>query len=208
MSVITQAISRRGAGRIWQGDRRNGANTLTISAGHAIDALCFVVGEFEDVSARLATTITEWHNTDTNTPMTVDSPDWIAVNGRLVGGAQASFVAATVPANPSGTRFEVYGRDGTLTIGGGGSFNLGPNRLSMARGSDPLAEVEIPERFMLTPASTPAGSPRNVAQAYARWSNAAGAGEPFTPDFAHAVTRHRLIDAIEWSAAEGRAVRL
>ena len=48
MSVISQAVIRRGEGRIWQGDRRNGANTLTISGGHAIDALCFVLGEFEE----------------------------------------------------------------------------------------------------------------------------------------------------------------
>jgi hypothetical protein len=34
------------------------------------------------------------------------------------------------------------------------------------------------------------------------------AGDRFEPDFAHAVTRHALIAAIERSAAEGRTVRL
>src|SRR5919197_1015298 len=57
---ISQAITNRGPGRIWQGDRTNGANTLTIAAGHAIDALCFVLGEFAELSARLSTTIREW----------------------------------------------------------------------------------------------------------------------------------------------------
>ena len=52
-SSVSQAVTQRGDGRIWQGDRRNGANTLTIAGGHAIDALCFVLGEFEEVSARL-----------------------------------------------------------------------------------------------------------------------------------------------------------
>ena len=33
-------------------------------------------------------------------------------------------------------------------------------------------------------------------------------GEPFEPDFAHAVQRHTLLAAIERSTAEGRAVRL
>src|SRR5207247_9091611 len=82
-SYISQAVTQRGAGRIWQGDRRNGANTLTIAGGHAIDALCFVLGEFAEVSARLATNITEWHNTDTGETMKVNSPDWISVDGRL-----------------------------------------------------------------------------------------------------------------------------
>src|SRR3954453_23668313 len=113
MSVVSQAITQRGNGRIWQGDRRNGANTLTISGGHAIDALCFVLGEFEEVSARLATRITEWHNTDTGETMQVDSPDWISVAGRLGGGAEAAFLCTTVPHAASGNRFEIYGREGT-----------------------------------------------------------------------------------------------
>src|SRR6185369_16979637 len=118
----------RGNGRIWQGDRKNGANTLTISSGHSIDALNFVLGDFEEVSARLATKITEWHNTDTGETMQVDSPDWISVSGRLVGGADVAFLVATVPANPSGHRFEIYGTEGTLVISGG-SANTGPNHL-------------------------------------------------------------------------------
>src|SRR5439155_2338210 len=119
LSGVSQAVTRRGEGRIWQGDRRNGANTLTIAGGHAIDALCLVLGEFEEVSARLATRITEWRNTDTGETMKVDSPDWISVSGRLDGGAEASFLVTTVPFNPSGSRFEIYGRAGTLVISGG-----------------------------------------------------------------------------------------
>src|SRR5439155_15594380 len=132
MSSVSQAIAERGNGRIWQGDRRNGANTLTIAGGHAIDALCFVLGEFGEVSARLATRITEWHNTDTGETMQVDSPDWISVAGRLGGGAEVSFLVTTVPSGPSGNRFEIYGREGTLVISGGSS-NVGPNQLHGAR---------------------------------------------------------------------------
>src|SRR5215210_995324 len=127
-SGVGQAITDRGVGRIWQGDRRNGANTLTIAGGHAIDALCFVVGEFAEVSARLATRITEWHNTDTGATMQVDAPDWISVAGRLEQGAEVSFIVATVPFGPSGNRFEIYGREGTLVISGG-SANVGPSVL-------------------------------------------------------------------------------
>jgi predicted dehydrogenase len=207
MSAISQAITNRGEGRIWQGDRRNGANTLTIAGGHAIDALCYVLGEFEEVSARLATRITEWHNTDTGETMQVDSPDWISVSGRLVQGTEVSFLAATVPSGPSGNRFEIYGRNGTLVISGGAS-NVGPSQLHGARGNEPLTAMEIPERFTLVPDGTPAGPARNVAQAYARLAQSLNAGERFDTDFAHAVTRHALIAAIERSSAEGRTVRL
>jgi predicted dehydrogenase len=60
----------------------------------------------------------------------------------------------------------------------------------------------------VVPDTTPAGSPRNVAQAYARLAAAMTAGEHFEPDFAHAVKRHTLIEAIERSSAEGRSVRV
>jgi predicted dehydrogenase len=68
--------------------------------------------------------------------------------------------------------------------------------------------MEVPERFRLIPDSVPAGSPRNVAQAYVRLAAAEDAGQPFQPDFAHAVKAHALIAAIERSAEEGRSVRL
>ena len=204
---VSQAVTQRGNGRIWQGDRRNGANTLTIAGGHAIDALCFVLGEFGEVSARLATSITEWHNTDTGETMQVDSPDWISVSGRLERGAEVSFLVTTVPFAPSGNRFEIYGRDGTMVLSGGSS-NIGPTKLQVAHGNEPLAPVEIPERFILVPANTPAGPARNVAQAYARLGRAIAGGETFDTGFAHAVTRHALIAAIERSSAEGRTIRL
>jgi predicted dehydrogenase len=207
LSAVGQAVTRRGVGRIWQGNRQHGANTLTIAGGHAIDALCFLVGEPEEVTARLATRITEWHNTDTGETVAVDSPDWVSLSARLSGGAEVSVLVATVPSSPSGNRIEVYGREGALVVEGGAP-NTGPNRLSGARGGEPLAALEPPARFSLVPEGTPAGSPRNVAQAYARLARAIAAGERFEPDFAHAVRRHALLQAIERASAEGRAVRL
>ncbi|HEY8692558.1 MAG TPA: Gfo/Idh/MocA family oxidoreductase [Chloroflexota bacterium] len=206
-SSVSRAVTQRGEGRIWQGNRNNGANTLTIAAGHAIDALCFVLGEFNEVFARLATSITAWHNTDTGETVTVDSPDWVSLSGRLERGAEVSFLVATVPSNPDGTRFEIYGRDGTLSIIGNSS-DSGANRLYGARGAEPLAAMETPQRFTIVPQGTPVGAPRNVAQAYMRLATAIGAGQSFEPDFGHALKRHKLIEAIERSAAGGRSVYL
>jgi predicted dehydrogenase len=207
LSYVGPAITQRGNGRVWQGDRKNGANTLTIAGGHAIDALCFVLGEFEEVSARLATTIPTWRNTDTGQDVSVDSPDWISVNGRLRGGAQVAFLVATVPSSPSGNRFEIYGSKGTLVISGG-SLNSGPSRLQASLGKEPLTALEAPASYTLVPETTPSGSPRNVAQAYARLAAAISSQTNFEPDFTHAVTRHRLIEAIERSSAEGGKVVL
>jgi predicted dehydrogenase len=139
--------------------------------------------------------------------MSVDAPDWISLSGRLGGGAEVSGLVATVPSGAGGSRIEIYGREGTLAIEGG-SANIGPNVLYGARGGESLTQMETPERFALVPVSAPAGPPRNVAQAYARLARTMSAGERFEPDFAHAVTRHALIAAIERSSAEGKTVRV
>jgi predicted dehydrogenase len=207
LSVISQAITNRGEGRVWQADRSNGANTMTISGGHAIDALCFVLGEFTEVSARLATRIKEWHNTDTGKTVSVDSPDSISIIGGLESGAEVVVQVATVPSNPSGNSFEIYGSEGTLTVSAG-SANIGPNTLYGARGKDSLTKMDPPDKFTLVPEGTPSGPPRNVAQGYVRFADAMQSGDRFDPDFDTAVQRHKFIDAIERSAAEGRSVRL
>jgi len=221
-AYIGQASTRRGNGRIWQSDRRAGANILTIGGGHAIDALSFVLGDFTEVSARLATKVAEWYNTDTGQTVPVDSPDWVSVSGRLQSQAEVSFLVAAVPALPEGRRtFEIYGREGTLSIGAGThagtvegkaernpSVYHGPNQLFGARGKEPLTPMETPARFTLIPDSVPPGPPRNVAQAYVRLARAMAEGKPFDPGFAHAVKVHKLLEALEQSAATGTAVSL
>jgi predicted dehydrogenase len=214
-SYISRATTRRADGRIWQSDRKNGANILTIGAGHAIDALAFVLGDFNEVSARLATTMAEWTNTDTGETVSVDSPDWISVSGRLACKAEVSFLVAAVAAYPGGRRsFEIYGREGVLSVAvaasQGGEANPsiyhGPNQLLGARGNEPLAPLPTPARFTLIPDTVPAGPPRNVAQAYTRLAKAMAEGKPYTPGFAEAVRAHKLVAAVENSAASGRTV--
>ncbi len=208
LGIIGQATVERPSGRIWQRERANGANTLTISGGHGIDALCFILGEFAEVAARVTTRIKEWRLTDTGASVPVDAPDSVSVAGRLVSGAEVTVQVAAVPSNPSGFRLEIFGRDGALTVTSAGSANIGPSRLFGARGTEKLEPRPVPDRLTLVPEDTPAGPPRNVAQIYARLADAHDAGGDFEPDFDLAVTRHRLLDAIERSSAEGRSIQL
>lgn len=208
LSIIGQAIIDRASGRIWQRERAAGANTLTIQGGHGIDALCYLLGEFAEVSARVTTRVTDWRLTDTGETVPVDAPDSISVAGQLERGGEVAIQVAAVPVNPSGYRLEIYGRDGALTLVAGGSVNIGPSRLFGARGSASPAALDVPDRLNLVPEGTPSGPPRNVAQAYARLADARAGGAAWGPDFDAAVQRHRLLDAFERSARDGRAVRL
>ena len=207
LSTVAQAQLQRGPGRIWQGVRTNGANTMTIAGGHAIDALCAVLGEFAEVSARVSTRIPEWRTME-GKPVSVDAPDSINVVGRLVSGAEVSVNVAAVPFNPSGNRIEIYGREGALVIRADGSLNTGPSEVHAGKGKEPMAPMPVPAKYKLAPEGTPAGQPYNVAQAYVRLADALGAGRSFDVDFNLAVQRHKLIDAIERSSATGQSVKL
>jgi predicted dehydrogenase len=207
LSAVGQAQLQRGPGRIWQGVRANGANTLTIAGGHAIDALCAVLGEFAEVSARVTTQIPEWRTLE-GAPVPVDAPDSITVVGRLASGAEVSVNVAAVPSNPGGARLEIYGREGALVIRAEGSLNIGPSQIHAGKGKEPLAPMVVPSRYKVAPAATPGGGPYNVAQAYARVAEAWRAGRSFDVDFDLAVRRHALLDAIERSSASGRSVKV
>ena len=207
LSTVAQAQLQRGPGRIWQGVRANGANTLTIAGGHAIDALCAVLGEFVEISARVATRIPEWRTLE-GKPVPVDAPDSINVVGRMASGAEVSVNVAAVPSNPGGNRLEIYGREGALVIRANGALSLGPNQMHAGKGKEAMVSMPVLAKYRFAPDGTPGGQPYNVAQAYARAAGALRGGGSFDVDFNLAVQRHQLIDAIERSAATGRSVRL
>jgi len=213
-SYVGNATTARGNGRIWQGDRRAGANILTIGGGHAIDALSFILGRFDAVSARLGTMIGQWHNTDTGEEVKVNAPDWVSVSGRLENRTEVSFLVAAAPALPQGhRRFEIYGSRGTLAIVSAPgnlepnpSIYHGQNKLLASRGKAALAPLETPARLILISDNVPIGPPRNVAQAYARLAAAIRDNKPYEPGFVQAVKAHLLVTALEESSQTGRTV--
>jgi predicted dehydrogenase len=207
LSVMVGAITTRGDGRIWQGIRTNGANPMTIPGGHSIDALCYILGEFAEVSARVTTRIDMWKHAVTGDDFPVDAPDTVSAAGVLKSGAEVSYQLASVPHNASGIRMEIYGRKGTLVLTSK-SVNIGPSKLFLGIGDGAMAEVEPPAEYRLIPADMAAGPGRNVAQAYARFAKAMRTGEAGSPNFDDAIKRHALIDAMERSHVEGKAIKL
>ena len=77
-----------------------------------------------------------------------------------------------------------------------------------SKGKAAPENMPIPDKFKLTPEGTPTGQAMNVAQAYARYADAEQGAGSFDTDFDAAVVRHRLIDAIERSSAEGKSIKL
>ena len=155
----------------------------------------------------MTTRITEWRDEETGLDVPVDAPDSIAVAGRFASGAEAAIQGRACPR----TRPVRASRSSAARARSSSprpSSNIGPNRLLGARGGEVLDELQPPDAYMLAPEGTPSGPPRNVAHGYARMADALGAGEAYTPGFDLAVTRHRLLAAIERSSETGVAVTL
>jgi predicted dehydrogenase len=79
-------------------------------------------------------------------------------------------------------------------------------RVSRRVGDAGMRALPVPARYRQAPAAL-TGHAVNVAELYAEFAKGEAAGYP-VPDFAAALTRHRLLDAIERSAASGCRVTL
>ncbi len=205
MRLIRGGVLERPSGRTWQRDNELGAHTLTIAAGHSIDALRFVAGEFSEVSSIVSTQVDQWYETDTKKMLDVTSPDNIIVSGRLANGAVVSVHVASNPWAGSGYRMEIYGREGTLVTTGSVSSQRGEMlRVQGAKGSNELQDLTLPERYFYVPDDFPRGDPFNVGQLYTLFAEAIRTGETRLPTFDTAVELHRFIDTIKKASDTGR----
>jgi predicted dehydrogenase len=208
VSMIRGGVLQRPSDRTWQRDVSLGANTLTIAFGHTVDALRFVVGDFNDVASVVSTQARQWRTTDTQEVLDVTSPDNVLVSGRLNNGGVASVHVATTPYAGSGLRLEVYGSRGTLAASSDDSPQLKEVRLQGVQGSDRLEDLEVPAKYTSVLEGMPKGEPFNVGQMYYRFGEAIRSGGDCQPDFDTAVELHRFLDRIRESTDQGRRVEV
>jgi predicted dehydrogenase len=192
-------------------DKANGANVLTISVGHSLDILDYVLGEFSELSAvsvlrRPLITIEE-----TGEQIVKTAPDHIGVIGTLRSGATASIHVREAVAGGMGFLWEINGTDGTLRITADAAQpQIFPLTVAGANGGNEPAELVVPAglRQRWPALSSLEGAPAyNVGRAYAAFAADIDSGTHTVPDFADAVRRHEVIAAIERSAASGERVK-
>lgn len=185
-------------------DASNGAGMINVTFGNAIDALCFVLGEFSELSATLAnrrkvTTIVESGET---IPMTAF--DQVAVTGVLNSGAVASTHFRGGLSNATNFFWEINGTQADITISApGGHIGVFPLSVKIARnGQSQPADLPIPAEYFKTTGnlSLPA---QNVGQNYALIESDLRNDTHLAPDLTVAVLRQRMIEAIERAAWTG-----
>ena len=206
MTMFLPGLLSRGADRAWMADRNNGANTLTIASGHALDIFCHCVGEFRELSAQVGVQAPQWDTP--GGPVSVDAPDNVSVSGYLANGAMASAHIGTIPWNGAGWRMEVYGREGTILAESAEMVQYGNVKLSGAQGNQPVQELPVPGHLSLVPEAVPVSEAYNVGQMYQLLGSAIRSGGEAQPDFDTAVERHRFLDLLQKSSDEGRRVQV
>lgn len=189
-------------------DARSGLSQLELSGGHCLDALCYMLGEFKELSATLATHVPQARVFDTGEVVPRTSADQMVVQGTLVTGVTLSAHIMGAPGAGTGTRIEIQGTDGSLLLSSA-SRNVVPSAgLSLSRFVKGKTEPVVIAPECIAAPGGPGGDAANVANMYALFGAAIAEDKPFQHGFRAAVTRHRMLDAIRQSATDGARIIL
>jgi predicted dehydrogenase len=184
-------------------DKRNGATMLTIPIGHTMDALCNVLGEVSELTATMTQRrrFSTVAGTKDRLPMTAE--DQVAVTGLLEGGAEFSMHYRGGVSRGTNLLWEINGTEGDLQLtAAGGHAQIFEMAVRGGKGAETgLQALPVPDKYRWVP---PQGPSTNVAQAYARFASDYRDKTRLCPTFDDAVTRHRMLEAIETAAATGR----
>lgn len=184
-------------------DVKNGATMLSIPFGHTLDAVCQALGEFSVVEAILANRRTSFVLVPDNIEKPMTTHDQVLVQGVLGDGVTASIHYRGGIMRGTNFLWEINGTDGDLQVTSiAGHTQMFPLQLAGAQGdAQSLAPMEVPAQYLWTP-ELPMFA-QNVAQMYALLADDIANGTHKAPTFDEAVRRHRLLDAVERSAASG-----
>jgi predicted dehydrogenase len=190
-------------------DKSNGATMLSIPMGHTVDALCHCLGEFASLSATTALRRGNALLVETGETLATTAEDQVTFSGILATGAVANIHYRGGSSRGTNLLWEINGTEGDLQItGGSGHAQAVDLTLFGGRDTDTgLQPLPVPKQHRWVPDSL-VGPAVNVAQAYAGLAADMTDGSHLCPTFDDAVTRHRMIAAVEESATLGRRVTL
>src|SRR5438132_2661516 len=184
-------------------DKNNGTTMLSVPLGHTSEALCHCLGEVRELSATMTGRRQSFTIAGAGESMPMTAEDQVAVTGLLEGGAVVSMHYRGGYSRGTNLLWEINGTEGDLQLtADGGHAQIFELTVHGGNGGQSALEVlPVPERYRWSPEV--AGPSVNVAEAWARFARDYREGTHFCPTFDDAVTRHRMLDAIETAAATG-----
>ena len=184
-------------------DKKNGATMLSIAVGHTADALCHCLGEVRELSATMGMRRETFTIAGTGESKPMNAEDQVGITGLLEGGAAFSIHYRGGVSRGTNLLWEINGSAGDLQLTAtGGQAQIWELDVLGGEGDQSRLELlTVPEQYRWAP---PQGPGTNVAQAYAHFARDYREGTHLCPTFDDAVTRHRMLDAIETAAATGQ----
>src|SRR3989442_455231 len=192
---------------VYTNDRKNGATMLSIALGHATDALCHCLGEVLELSATMTVRRKSFTITGTGESRPMNTDDQVLVTGLLEDGAALSIHYRGGESPGTNLLWEINGTDGHLqhTPAGRQAQIFDKTVLRRKGAHSSLQVLPVPQKYRWAP---PQGPSTNVAQAYAHFARDYREGTHLCPTFDDAVTRHRMLEAIEMAEATGQLQQL
>jgi len=181
----------------------SGANMLTITAGHTLDAVEALLGPIVEVDARAEILWPTVVLTDTGETSARETPDHAGILGKTRSGAVFTVeIAGVVAPTDIDFSFEVRGSEGWLSLSSHHpyGFQAGDLRLACSVAFDKPEEAAVGGGMM--------GAAINVGEVYAHLARDLTKGSCTTPGFEHALHNARLIEAVARAAERGMRQRL
>ncbi len=210
---------RRSAEGLYVIDKVNGAGTLAVQGGHAIDALRFVAGRFAGLSAVVANQFPQVEVIETGEIRAKDAPDQILISGKLENGAVVSVAVNGGVVAGHGIEMKFFGTEGSISVSSQAPLGFQMSELVLEGAQRPerqLSRLEIPADYDtgLIPAdfvgrppypgvAVPRATVVNVTNLYRRLGKAIVEGAKLEPDFTTGAEMHVLLDAIERASDTG-----
>jgi predicted dehydrogenase len=189
---------------LYQLDPRNGATLLTIPFGHAVDALCWCLGEFNELTGinAIRRPYAKMAGSELEYPTATD--DQLAVSGILKNGTVASIHYRGGTSRGTNFLWEINGTEGDIQITGNSHLQFGNIQIRGANGTDnTLVDLPVPASYIKV-AGDPAHQSFNLAQVYSYLLKDIRENTNTLPTFDDGVTRHRMISAIELAFESGK----
>jgi predicted dehydrogenase len=184
----------------------NGATLQSIMLGHALQPLAHVLGGFESLSAIVANQRGDGVRLSDGSSHPKDAPDEIIVAGVLKGGIVTSLHYSA--GQSVGLVWEIQGTEGSLRVEtASGYIHFGDMTITLRRGSEPVRHLRVPTAYAAPDLQLEAPA-AGVARLYAQLAADLRDGTADAPDFAVALDRHRVLEAITQANLTGHRQHL
>jgi predicted dehydrogenase len=193
--------------------RENGASLLTINGGHALDVLCYLLGDFKEISATTNTNYKEALIRETGKSVIKDTADQIMIHGTLKNDVSVSaYIQAGVYPK---FELEIKGEKGVFRLtqpGSVGHVQFGGLKLEKISHQDysnidsVVEETHIEE--IQVSRKNGKGPKEYIENAYTLFAQDILENKREIPSFNDAVKLHQLLDRVQESAATGRKIKL